>query len=271
MNNNKTSKNNNKNRDSIINKIKTNNNQFIYLSLSICIIVLFITFIYYEFYYIKKINNKKKLKYDNNKIVLLDKINNKGKSYYFKQEFGTDVESNVVINKDGMEITNYDKYISYPKDNKINNIEFNNITISIDIKLPYIYSNKEWNNTYQSYKPIIKFGSSPIISYNPYKHQLILSILYKDNPNTVKVKNIYINDIYIEKWMNIIFVIENRKIKIYSNKKLIKYDILDGVPILNLSDNYIIKMGQYKNNFNGLINNITLYLKTFSTKEIENL
>ena len=139
----------------------------------------------------------------------------------------------------------------------------------MDIKLPYIYSNKGWNKTYKSYKQIIKFGSSPVISYNPYNHQLILSILYKDNPNNIKVKNIYIKDIFIEKWMNIIFVIENRKVKIYMNKKLIKYNILEGVPMIHLSDNHLVKMGEYKNNFNGYINNITLYMKALTTKDIE--
>ena len=233
--------------------------------------MLFITFIYYEFYYLKRINNKQKLNYNSNKIVLLDKKNNRSKSYHFKQEWGTEIDGSVVFNKDELEVPHNDKYISYPKDDTTCSTQYNNISISMNIKLPYIYSNKGWNKTYKSYKPIIKFGTSPVISYNPYNHQIILSILYKDNPNVIKVKNVYINNIYIEKWMNIIFVIENRKIKIYSNKKLIKYDILDGVPMLHLSDNHIVKMGEYKNNFNDYLNNITLYMKALTTKDIEQL
>ena len=248
-----------------------NNSQFIYLSLTVLIITLFITFIYYEFYYLKKVNNKDKIILNSDVIILLDKKNNRGSPYHFKQEWGTDNYGSIILNKDQFEIPHNDRYITYPRNEKSCSTQYNNISISMDIKLPYIYSNKGWNKTYQSYKPIIKFGNSPVISYNPYNHQIILSILYKDNPNVVRVQNIYFNDVFIEKWMNIIFVIENRKVKIYLNKKLVKYDILDGVPMLQLSDNHLVKMGEYKNNLNGYINNITLYMKALTTQEINKL
>ena len=252
-----------------LNAQNVNSSGFIYTSLAVMIIILILTYIYYEFYYLKTTKDKK-TKVNNNVVVLLDKNNNKGNPYHINQNFGTDKDGNVAYNNN-IEVNNLDRFITYPNDYQNCSNSISAVSIFMNIKFPYVYSNKDWNSSYQNYKPIIQFGSSPKISYNPYNHRLILSLVYKDNPNLVKVRNINVKEIPIEKWVKLVFVIDNRKIKIYLNNQIINYEILPGVPILDFRNNYLVKIGDYNNNFNGHINNITMYLKSLTTKEIKNL
>lgn len=252
-----------------INNQNISSSGFVYSSLAIMMIVLILTYIYYEFYYLK---NKKdnKTKVNDNVIVLLSKRNNRGNPYHFNQNFGTDQDGSVAYNGN-VEVNNLDKFISYPDNYKNCSNSVSAISLFMNIKFPYVYSNNDWNSSYQNYKPIIQFGSSPKILYNPYKHQVILSIIYKDNPNLIKVRNITIEEIPIEKWINLVFVIDNRKIKIYLNNEIIRYEILPGVPIMDFRNNYLVKIGDFNNNFNGHLNNITMYLKSLTSKEIKKL
>lgn len=253
-----------------LNQQPVDNSGFMFTSLAILIIILVLTYIYYEFYYLKQQNKKKVSKIKNDVVVLLDRKNNKGKPYYFSQDFGTDTQGNIVYNKKE-EINNLDKFITYPSDYQNCSNAITNVTISMNIKFPYVYSNKDWSSSYQNYKPIIQFGSTPKISYNPYTHEVILSLVYKDNPNLIKVRNLKVKEIPIEKWVKLAFVIDNRKIKIYLNGNIINYEILPGVPILDFRNNYLVKIGDYKNNFNGYLNNITMFLKPLSNNEIKKL
>ena len=71
--------------------------------------------------------------------------------------------------------------------------------------------------------------------------------------------------------MHLIYVIQNRDITIYVNKKLIKTHTLKGVPILNFNNKTLVKFGEYNNNFNGLVDNITLYEKILTNEEIKSM
>lgn len=252
-----------------LNRQNINSSSFLFSAMSFTIILLILTYIYYEFYYLRR-KKDKKTKVNNNIVVLLDRKNNKGKPYHLIQNFGTDKNGNVAYNNN-VEINNLDRFITYPTNYQSCSNSISNVTLFMNIKFPYVYSNKDWNSSYQNYKPIIQFGSSPKISYNPYNHQVILNLVYKDNPNIIKVRNITVKEIPIEKWVNLVFVIDNRKIKIYLNNQIINYEILPGVPILDFRNNYLVKIGDYNNNFNGHINNITMYLKSLSTDEIKKL
>jgi hypothetical protein len=238
---------------------------FIYIFFIAGVVLLFITFLYYEFYYLpSNFNNKK------NFITILDSRNNKNNPYLFHQKFGSNSSGTIVV-ENGIKVKNLDNYIEY---NTLNpddcNTTLMNVSIKLNLKLPYISPNQNWHKSFRNDKNIIQFANSPIISYNPIKNKIIFAILYKDNPNRSITEKIEIDGI-IEYWMDIMYVIENRIISVYLNKKLIKKHILKAVPILNFNNRTLVKVGDYNNNFNGLVNNITLYEKTITAKEIQKL
>jgi hypothetical protein len=260
--NNSNNTSNNSNNTS--NKLNKTQPIFIYIIFIVGVVLLIIVFLYYEFYYLP--SNKKNEHF----ITILDYRNNKNKPYLFEQKFGTNKSGNVVYD-DGNKIETFDKYIEYNTIDEFDcNTTLSNVTISMDFKLPYVSPNQDWNSTFKKNKNIIQFGSSPIISYNPFKNKIIFSILYKDNPNRQITETIEIDGLTTT-WINLIFVIQNRNITIYLNKTLIKNITLKTVPILNFNNKTLVKIGDYNNNFNGLVNNITLYEKSSTLKEIQKL
>jgi hypothetical protein len=261
---NSNNNNSNANNNSNINK-EIETPIFIYIVIVSSVILLIIVFLYYEFYYIpSKSSEFKDYK------ILLDKNDNKGKPYLFSQKFGTDNKGNIVIDE-GEKIINIDKFIEYESIDKFDcNSTLNNVTIYMKIKLPYIAPNKKWHSSFRKKKHIIQFGKSPTISYEPINDKIILNILYKDNPTRLITEKIEIDGI-IENWMHIVYVIQNRNIFIYLNKKLIKTYLLKGVPILNFNNKTLVKFGEHNNNFNGLVENITLYEKNLTSEQIKNM
>ena len=259
----KTSMNSNDNNVTIYKEKE--NPIFIYTLLIIGVVLLIIVFLYYEFYYLPS----KSTQFQDYKI-LLDKNDNDGKPYLFNQKFGTEPSGNVVIDE-GTKIENIDKFIEYSSIDKLDcNSTLNNVTISMKLKLPYVAPNKKWHTSFRKDKYIIQFGKSPTISYQPINDKIILRILYKDNPTRLITEKIELDGI-IENWMHIVYVIQNRNIFIYLNKNLIKTHTLKGVPILNFNNKTLVKFGEYNNNFNGLIENITLYEKNLTSEEIKSM
>ena len=203
-------------------------------------------------------------------LKVIDKSDNNGKPYLFHEKFGTEQNGNVIIEKEG-KIENIDKYIEYSTIDEFDcNSTLNNATISMKLKLPYVAPNKKWHSSFRNDKSIIQFGKSPMISYQPIQDKIVLRVLYKDNPTRVITEKIELDGI-IENWMHIVYVIQNRNISIYLNKKLIKTHTLKGVPILNFNNKSLVKFGEYNNNFNGLIENITLYEKILTSEEIKSM
>ena len=47
----------------------------------------------------------------------------------------------------------------------------------MDIKFPYVLPNSDWKSSYKTLKPIVSFGNSPTISYNPFYDYLDFSFL----------------------------------------------------------------------------------------------
>jgi hypothetical protein len=259
--NNNNNRNNNRN-----NKSEEDGIEFFYIILSIAIIVLVLVFTYYEFYYLPKLQKEKTFR-KRDKITLLSHK----KGIMFSQNYGTTKKGTQAINSSGRKVKNNDKYIMYKgKESDNCNQSLYNLTLKMNIKFPYILPNKGWMSTYRNNKPIVSFGNSPIISYSPSLNKLILSFLYKDNPNRRNIYNIEI-DVYLQKWIELFIVIETRKVNVYVNRKLVKTDIIPGVPLMNFNNSSLVKFGEFNNNFNGKVKEISLYLRNLKTNEISKL
>ena len=265
--NNKNTNNNSNNNNTINNNDNSNNINFFLSLLAISIIILFLVFIYYEMIYLPRLKKQQTI-VKNNKIEIL-KPRDSGKPYKFKQSFGSSRTGSTVVNTKGNKVKNMDKTLYYSKGLNCADT-LHNISIHMNIKFPYIYPNKDWNSSYRDNKPIISFGSSPTISYNPYKNKLIITFQHMGFNNRRHTYSMEV-DVYLQKWIDLMIVIETRKVKVYINRKLIKYDILPNVPILNFNNSSIVKIGEYNNNFNGEVNNITLHLDALTTSEIQKL
>ena len=139
----------------------------------------------------------------------------------------------------------------------------------MNIYFPNVISSKGWNTSYKNSKPIISFGESPVISYNPFHNYLEVKFKMKYTSNNQK--NIYykLENIPNASWLELVIVIEGKKLKIYLNRKLEKYIQLINIPILQFSANHKIKFGEYRNNFNGMVKKITFYKNALTTKEIQ--
>ena len=130
-------------------------------------------------------------------------------------------------------------------------------TYSFWIYFSNVPENAHWVNDYNEAKPIIFRYGTPDVVYLPKHHQLKLSFTYK-NPNNIKTKYDFIlKDLDVQKWMNIIMVMNNRHIDIYLDGELHGSTILNSVPFLTKKFLYL---GQNNNNFNGYIN----YLEYFN-------
>ena len=88
-------------------------------------------------------------------------------------------------------------------------------TYSFWIYFSNVPENAHWVNDYNEAKPIIFRYGTPDVVYLPKHHQLKLSFTYK-NPSNIKTKYDFIlKDLEVQKWMNIIMVMNNRNIDIY--------------------------------------------------------
>lgn len=279
--NNKTkNKTNNKVNNRVNNKtnknsIQPNNSQTIggvhytYIIILSVVLLFFVVFIYYERYYLPD-----KIKQESSKTkdfeILLDSKNFKNKPIKFEQEFGTTENGYVAYDENDNAIYHIDKYFTmFDINNKCVAGLTQEATIYMNIYFPDVKSNDGWYSSYKNSKPIIAFGNSPIISYNPFYNFLELVFKTKYASNVEVNKYIKLENIPNSKWLDIVIVIDNKKVKIYLNKKLEKYVILDNIPVLNFSNSHKIKFGQYNNNFNGLLNKVVFYKRSLLSSEIQ--
>lgn len=87
--------------------------------------------------------------------------------------------------------------------------------------------------------------------------------------NTFNVINeeVIINDIPLNKWVNVIIRCQNNTLDIYINGSIIKSHNLNGVPKQNYGDVYVAPNG----GFSGYISNLWYYNYALGTSEISNL
>lgn len=130
----------------------------------------------------------------------------------------------------------------------------------------------DWNYKYGEPKVLLSRkdnlnGFNPLVYFDPTENNVsVLLSCYGSNPETpeenfiCKVKNIN-----LQKWVNLILVMNNRTLDVYINGKLTKTCILPGVPRVNNDADVQITPGNNPNNlddnagFNGYVSKMKFF------------
>lgn len=136
-----------------------------------------------------------------------------------------------------------------------NNLE-QNYTYSI-----WLYVN-DWNYKIGSYKPIFgKFKKdatsnddillntnepSPVVVFDKYNNNILIYLTYKDNTGSNEVFTCNVENISIQKWVNLTISLYNKTLDVYINGKLHKTCVLPYVPLPNIGNVYITPFGGFK-------------------------
>ena len=133
-----------------------------------------------------------------------------------------------------------------------------NISFYWEMRVPNIQGNEDWESSNNKFKPIIKFGSGPIIYYHPRKSILDFVVKYKDNPNYPKFSHTKV-ELYQQRWNKILCVIKKKQIFIYINNELVKSNTLGNVPFIANTSKEMLTIGDKNNNIIGKIRNVVIY------------
>lgn len=107
-------------------------------------------------------------------------------------------------------------------------------------------------------------NNAPGVYLAPNKNDLIV---FMNTFNNIIDEKITVQDIPLQKWVNIMIRLENRTIDIYINGTIIKSHLLQGVPKQNYSQVWIAPNG----GFGGFISNLWYYPYSLSGSEIEKI
>jgi len=106
-------------------------------------------------------------------------------------------------------------------------------------------------------------NNAPGLYIHPDKNALVVIM------NTFKTINeeIIVNDIPLNKWINVVIRVEGRNVDIYINGNMALRQVLSSVPKQNYGDVYVNMNG----GFSGLLSNLRYYNYALSTMDIHNL
>lgn len=209
----------------------------------ITLIIIFLGIIYYIFYYNGN-SNLSKYKIS----ILTDETT-------FSQDYNQTYNTNLLVkDRKGLLIPNMGYGISFVW----------------EMNIPNLSGNDKWNSSFNTLKPIISLGDSPIISYHPKKNYLSVILKYKNNPFYVQLAEIRFDDIKLQAWYKYIVIIDNRSVKLYINGNLSATKFLPSIPMIN-DVNSDLQLGELNNNFMGKIRNFSIYPYPISYSEIPNL
>ena len=106
-------------------------------------------------------------------------------------------------------------------------------------------------------------NNAPGLYIHPDRNALVVIM------NTFKTINeeIVVNDIPLNKWINVVIRVEGRNVDIYINGSMALRQVLSSVPKQNYGDVYVNMNGGYS----GLLSNLRYYNYALSTMDIHNL
>jgi hypothetical protein len=125
-----------------------------------------------------------------------------------------------------------------------------------------------WSTSYAKDKPILRIGDSPHIVYNPKYNILKVIVNYKESPFYAHYPVIELRDLPLQTWNQYGVVIDNNKVKIYFNGKLVVNKVLATVPVIEATD---ITIGEKFNNLVGKIKDLTVYFRPYDNREISKI
>ena len=83
-----------------------------------------------------------------------------------------------------------------------------------------------------------------------------IQISFKNENNEVNFHNLKLDNLPLQKWINIKVILDNRFIDIVVNNKRYLSSLIPNVPFIYNKNLYL---GESKNNFNGYIRNLKYY------------
>ena len=106
-------------------------------------------------------------------------------------------------------------------------------------------------------------NNAPGLYLAPYKNDLVVVINTFQNV----VERILINNITLNKWINVIIRCENKTIDVYINGSIARRHVLSGLPRQNYGNVFICMNG----GFSGNLSNLRYYNYALGTREIESI
>lgn len=106
-------------------------------------------------------------------------------------------------------------------------------------------------------------NNAPGLYLAPYKNDLVVVINTFQNV----VERIRINNITLNKWINVIIRCENKTIDVYINGSIARRHVLSGLPRQNYGNVFICMNG----GFSGNLSNLRYYNYALGTREIESI
>ena len=207
----------------------------------ILLIIIALGLVYYFFYYTSG-NNLSKYKID----ILKDET-------LFDQDYSQIFNTNLLV-KDRSSLL-------------VPNMGYG-ITFAWEMNIPNNAGNDKWKRSYNTLKPIISLGDSPVISYHPKKNYLSVVMKYKNNPFYVQIAEVRFDNIKLQNWYKYIVIIDNRSVKLYINGVLSTTKFLPSIPMIN-DLNSELSLGSKDNNFMGKVRNVVIYPYPISYNEID--
>ena len=118
-------------------------------------------------------------------------------------------------------------------------------------------------------KNIMNRNNSPKITYNIYSNILIFTVQYKNDDALVNY-NLEVEDLPIQRWTHIAYVLDNRNINVFIDGKLHKSGFIPSVPFLFNKNLNIGEIGETEN-FNGYLSDGRYYNKALNYDKIESI
>jgi hypothetical protein len=142
------------------------------------------------------------------------------------------------------------------------------LTFSWGMYLEQVGPDRMWSSSYAKDKPILRIGNSPHIYYNPKYNILKVQVSYKETPFFAHYPIIELRDIPLQRWNKFVVVIQENKVKIYFNGKLVVNKKLANEPLLESTD---IILGEKYNNIIGKIQDFKVYFRPYDNRDIKAL
>jgi hypothetical protein len=144
----------------------------------------------------------------------------------------------------------------------------NSFTYSLWINIQNVAENSQWQSNVNYKKPILYRYGSPNINYYPKDHNLQIQMSYKDSNDDINYYDIDLTTLPMQKWVNIIIILENRNIDIFIDTIRYRSAILPNVPFIF---NRNVYMGESDNNFNGYVGGVKYYNRALKENDIANI
>jgi len=160
-----------------------------------------------------------------------------------------------------------DKVIYVGSENMPSSEEGIQYTLSCWIRVNNLYLNTKWDNGTSNYKTIIDNNGSPNILYLINENVIRIQLVYY-NENRLTYYNFDLENIELQKWINITITVDNKLVNIYKNGILYKSKELLNP---NLRNYKLMSIGEKYNNFNGYIGYIDYYNYVLTPDKINNI